>query len=147
MHLDDFARKTLRKIDRVDLPAAGTQVRRGEVLFVVRRGEQVLRLRSPLSGEVARVNPALQREATLLLQSPYDRGWVCVLRPTDLAAELPGLRIGKPVIRWYQDEVQRLRKTYPSDNGMGGPWPDMEEKFFGPGIATMERVTETTPAG
>ena len=145
--LDDFARKTLRKVDRVDLPAAGTQVRRGEVLFVVRRGEQLLRLRSPLSGEVVRVNPALQREAALLLQSPYDRGWVCVLRPADLAAELPGLRIGRPVIRWYQEEVARLRKTYPSDNGSGGPWPDMEEKFFGPGVATMERETETTPVG
>ena len=41
--------------------------------------------------------------------SPYDRGWVCLIQPADLAGDLKGLLIGKPVVGWYQTEIERLR--------------------------------------
>jgi CheY-like chemotaxis protein len=144
--LDDFGRKAIRKVDRLELPATGTRVKRGEVLFVARRGDQQIRFRAPLSGEVANTNAALQRDPGLLLQSPYERGWVCVLRPADLGAELPGLRIGKPVVSWYQDEVMRLRREGPGADGNGPPWSELEEKFFGSGVAVQEALTETVGA-
>ncbi len=145
--LDDFGRKALKKVERIELPAVGTNVRRGEVLFVVRRGEELARFRAPVSGEVTQVNLALAKEPALLVQSPYERGWVCVIRPTDLASELPGLRIGKPVVTWYQAEITRLRKESPSDEGAGLPWRTLEAKFFGPGTAEQESVTEVVAAG
>lgn len=140
--LDDFARKALQSVERVELPAIGTRVKRGELLFVVRRGDQIARFRAPVSGEVVQANLGLQKDPGLLTQSPYDRGWVCVLRPADLAAELAGLRIGKPVVSWYQDEIVRLRRQFPSANGAGVPWAELEAGFFGPGVAEPEKVTE-----
>jgi CheY-like chemotaxis protein len=145
--LDDFGRKVVQRIERVELPANGTRVRRGDVLFVLRRGDQQLRVRTPISGEVVQSNAGLLRDPSLITQSPYDRGWVCVLRPVDLSAELAGLRIGKPVVAWYQEEVARLRKECtPGDDGAVS-WGHLEEKFFGPAVARPEHVTEVAAAG
>jgi CheY-like chemotaxis protein len=144
--LDDFARKGLKAIDRIELPALGAKVKRGDLLFVVRRGDQMARFRSPLSGEVTQINGVLQREPALAIRSPYDRGWVCVLRPSELAAELAGLRIGRPVIPWYQEEVARLRKHAQAREGGELKWQELEAEFFGAGVAPTEAVTETVAA-
>lgn len=144
--VDDFARKALKKIDRVDLPAKGARLKRGDVLCVVRRGEDLVRFRSPLSGEVAQVNDGLQAEPALLMQSPYDRGWVCVVRPSDLSNDLAGLRIGNPVVAWYQDEVTRLRRETADSPGGLLSWADLDRKFFDP-AATKEVEKETASVG
>jgi len=144
--LDDFARKALESLERIELPVAGVRVRRGDVLFVLRRGEEIARLRAPVSGVVAQVNPALQRHPGLLLESPYDEGWVCTLRPTELSSELPGLRIGKPVIRWYQDEIARMRRKAGEPRARAR-WADLDAEFFGPGVVREEQASATVAAG
>jgi CheY-like chemotaxis protein len=145
--LDDFARKTLKHVERVDLPAPGTRVRRGDVLFTVRRGEETAQLRAPISGEVTRVNDSLKGSPRLVIESPYDRGWVCLLRPSDLGAELAGLRIGRPVVSWYQSEVLRMREGLAVSGQADWKWADLEQRFFGPGIAEPEHVTDTVAVG
>jgi len=130
--IDDFARKALGKVDRVDLPAKGSRLKRGDVLCVVRRGDDLARIRTPIGGEVTQVNGGLQSEPALLVQSPYDRGWVCVVKPTDLAADLRGLRIGNPVVAWYQEEVTRLRLETADSPGGQLRWADLDRKFFDP---------------
>jgi CheY-like chemotaxis protein len=128
--LDDFARKALGKVERIELPPAGEEARLGEVLFTLRRGTQMLRIPSPLSGRIAHVNEDLRREVSLLLTSPYEHGWVCILQPGRLAAELPTLRIGKPVIAWYQEEIARLRGGQPAGSDDDLPWSDLQARFF-----------------
>jgi CheY-like chemotaxis protein len=130
--LDDFARKALGAPDRIDLPKGGTAAKRGEPLFTLRRGDRQARFASPMSGEVTQVNAALAPEPGRVAGSPYDRGWICLLRPSDLAAELPALRIGRPVLDWYRDEVKRLIAAGGAAD-QGGPqvdWRTLEEKFF-----------------
>ena len=140
--LDDFARKAVGKLERVDLPATGTAVQRGDVLFVLRRGEELARFRAPVGGTVRQVNPELQRDPALLVQSPYDRGWVCVLAPSDLSADLATLRIGTPVIAWYQDEVTRLRRESAAAAAGLLRWSELESKFLAAGTAPVETTTD-----
>lgn len=130
--LDDFARKALGAPEQVGLPLTGAAVRRGEPLFSLYRGERRLHLTSPLSGVVSQVNTALLGEPGRIAASPYERGWVCLLQPMDLAAELPDLRIGRQVLDWYRDELRRLIEAGGTADH-GGPrvdWLALEEKFF-----------------
>jgi CheY-like chemotaxis protein len=145
--MDDFARKALRKIDRVELPAVGTRVKRGEPLFALRRGTDVVRVRAPLSGEVTQVNEALLREPHLAILSPYDRGWTCLVRPSELATELGGLRIGRPVVAWYQAEIDRLRTELQATGQTEWRWSELESRFFGAGVAATETMGETVAVG
>lgn len=142
--LDDFGRKALGRLERIEIPPAGTAIRCGEQAFTLRRGAGILRLPAPVSGTVAHVNSDLHRDVGLLRDSPYDRGWVCVLQPSNLAEELPQLRIGKAVVAWYQDEIVRLRRELPAGGDAEMPWPELQSKFFAPGreapSATLEPV-------
>ncbi len=145
--LDDFARKALGKVERIELPAIGTAIRRGDVLFVVRRGDEIARFRSPVSGTVKQANGDLTRDPALLSQSPYDRGWVCVVAPSELAGDLATLRIGSPVVAWYQDEVVRLRKSAAESAGGSLRWTELETAFFGPGVAPASNTKDTVAVG
>ena len=136
--VDDFARRALGTIERVELPADGTTVRRGDPIFTLHRGATTVQFRSPLSGRVARVNNSLLAHPDWVGLSPYDGGWICLIDPGDLAAELTALRIGKPVVEWYQGEIVRLRK-------IGGPaqhgapqvdWPTLQQEFFAKSAAS-----------
>jgi CheY-like chemotaxis protein len=141
--LDDFARKALGKLERLELPAVGTRIKRGDVLFIARRGDEIVRFRSPVAGVVNQVNGDLTREPALATQSPYDRGWVCVVQPSELSTDLGTLRIGNPVVAWYQDEVTRLRKDTAAAASGTLRWSELESKFFGPGDAPAEDATQT----
>lgn len=141
--LDDFARKALGGIDQVDLLNPGVQVTRGEPLFTVRRGAESACFLAPISGRITKVNEVLRGDATLLTQSPYDRGWVCRIEPSQLGAELDGLRIGQPVVTWYQDEVQRMQSELEKLGAKEWKWSELESRFFGPGVAVNVPVTQT----
>jgi CheY-like chemotaxis protein len=128
--LDDFARRAMGSVERLGLPRAGAIVQCGQPLFAVHRGGTAIHFAAPISGTVAEVNEQLRPHR--LLESPYEGGWVCLIEPENLAAELAALRIGKPVVDWYQAEVVRLRRV-------GGPavagipqldWHTLQEEFF-----------------
>jgi CheY-like chemotaxis protein len=122
--LDDFARKSLGPLDRVQLAAGGTDVARGDVIARVHRGLDCLELRAPLAGKVAQTNDALEHHPALLTESPYDRGWLCVLQPSDIAEDLSALRIGRAAVDWYTSEIERLSQG-------GGDWPSFGRDFLG----------------
>ena len=130
--LDDFARKALGTIEGIEMPAEGAPVRRGEPLVAVRRGSRTIHFAAPLAGSVKLINGALNGDAAPLSRSPYDQGWVCLMQPADLPAALPTLRIGEPVVTWYQDEIARLRSAGgPAENGAPAvDWQTFEQEFL-----------------
>ncbi len=137
MGLDDFARKALRSVKEVQAPRLGETIRRGEPLFTVKVQDRKVVFAAPVSGRVVRINEALAVEPQRVIQSPYDRGWICLVQPADLAAELPALRIGRPVIDWYQEEIARLREFGKgSPEGIKGEdWEAFERSFLKPRLA------------
>lgn len=145
--MDDFARKALQRVDRIEVPAAGTVVQRGDVLFVVRRRDDSVRFRAPVAGTVTVANPELKREPRLALDSPYERGWVCQVRPSDLTHDLGTLRIGKTIVSWYQDEVMKLRRESAGTPDGAMRWPDLETTFLAAGEAPREDTTQVVGAG
>jgi glycine cleavage system H protein len=46
---------------------------------------------SPLSGKVKEANQSLQDRPELINTGPYGDGWICVLEPSSLDAELKNL--------------------------------------------------------
>jgi glycine cleavage system H protein len=130
--LDDFARKALGPIEHVELPKMGESVGLGEPLFAVKRGDRPAHFAAPVGGRVMRVNGTLLDEPSLVSQSPYLRGWVCVIQPTDLAGDLRALRIGQQVVAWYDEEIARLREAT-GPGAAGAPvddWAAFERAFL-----------------
>jgi CheY-like chemotaxis protein/glycine cleavage system H lipoate-binding protein len=105
--LDDLIRKIFTKADRVDLPAAGQEIRKGNKLFSVGFGDFSLDIPSPFSGTVISVNSEHAEHPEWLAIKPFELSWMCRLEPSNLAEELPGLKVGHDAVDWYQAELDR----------------------------------------
>lgn len=128
--IDDFVRKALGPVDQILLPEPGTEIRQGQPLFTLKQGNQELHFAAPVSGKVVRRNETLAADPQRVLQSVYDRGWILQLQPLDLAPELVTLRIGKPAVTWYQEEIARLRKTLAESHSEQLEWSTFEKSFL-----------------
>ena len=130
--IDDFIRKALGQVTAVELPARGTQVKAGDPLATLKGGAGAIHLAAPLSGRITHDNAGLRATPEALVESPYDRGWLCLIEPADLAGELSALRIGQPAVAWYQEEIVRLRKAQATAAGTLD-WAAFEQAFLAQG--------------
>lgn len=128
--VDDFAHKALGAVEQVVMPEPGKVVAKGDALFSFKRGEEVIRFYAPVAGKVVEDNATLKVEPSLVAASPYKDGWICRLAPADLAAELPALKIGKPVVDWYAEEIKRMRDLKAEGDGQDLSWRELEEAFL-----------------
>lgn len=94
----DYAQSKLGDIVYVELPEAGKQVKQAAEpkgkemeLGAVESIKAVSAVYSPLSGAVKEINAVLQERPELINTSPYNEGWICVLEPSALEAELKQL--------------------------------------------------------
>jgi FixJ family two-component response regulator/glycine cleavage system H lipoate-binding protein len=119
--MDDFARKMIGRIDAVEFPAKGSEVKKGGTLFTIRQGERKAAFVSPVTGKIHSVNAELAQNLSWFEKQPYEKGWVCSIKPDQLAADLESLRIGDKAATWYQEEIRRIRELLASVGGGGHP--------------------------
>lgn len=83
---------TLDHISSVELPNINDMRYQGEACTIINddRGH-VTRLWTPVSGRVTDVNQKIKDDASILIDHPYDAGWLFVIMPTHLQDELKNL--------------------------------------------------------
>lgn len=137
--LDDFANKALGPIGSVQLPKSGSEVRCGDPLFTCKRNDESIVFAAPVSGTVQDLNGALLSDPAQVSASPYKDGWVCRIEPSDLAAELGAMKIGKPVVEWYGQEISRLNaeRTAQTDPAQPLPWALLQDRFIALGTTQV----------
>ena len=145
--LDELIRKIFRQVDSIDLPRPEKKIRRGETLFSFHYGDYRLDIPSPVSGQVIGVNSEHAEHPEWLAIKPFELSWICRVEPSNLAAELPDLKIGHDAVDWYQAELDRYSKlaanggeslvTGDSDKREGDPIDSDKET-----LKVLERFTE-----
>jgi CheY-like chemotaxis protein/glycine cleavage system H lipoate-binding protein len=105
--LDDFARKIVGKIDKVDLPKPGQEIKKGELLFSIRKYSQTIDISSPISGTISLINTEHVEHPEWIGSKPFELSWMCCIEPSNLSAELGSLKIGADSIAWYKKEIDK----------------------------------------
>ncbi|MBO0888639.1 glycine cleavage system protein GcvH [Candidatus Bathyarchaeota archaeon] len=100
----DYAQDSLHEIVYVDLPKIGAKVAQMQSIGTVESVKAVADVYSPIAGEVLEVNGELSNAPELVNRSPYDKGWLTIIRPDDLKRDLPSLM--KPDS--YADFVKKI---------------------------------------
>ena len=106
--IDDFANKLIGKIEAIELPNLGMNVKAGQPLFTVKQGTRSVSFLSPVSGKVSKINTLLEQNLSALAITPYERNWVCALDAENLDIEIKDLHIGKSAVSFYQEEIERF---------------------------------------
>jgi len=121
--LDDFAQKVIGPVDRIEILPLGKEVKKGETLFTMRHHDRVLSVPAPLSGTVLKVNDSVLTSPNILRRDPYGSGWVAMIAPKSISAELRLLSIADEAAQWLKNEVGRFRDFIRSHAQAGIPSP------------------------
>lgn len=81
--ITDHAQAELGDITFVELPSQGTRIVKGETFGVVESVKAASDLYAPITGEVLKVNSALDVAPDLVNRLPYSEGWMLQLKLTD----------------------------------------------------------------
>ena len=106
MGITDYAQKSLREIVYAELPAAGSTVKQGEPYGTLESVKAVSDLIAGLSGTIEEVNTEVQSKPETLNEDPYIKGWLLVVKPADLQAELLNLMDFNAAVDWHKAQAQ-----------------------------------------
>jgi glycine cleavage system H protein len=81
--ISDHAQHQLTELAFIELPKNGQKVKAAEVLGIVESVKNTADVYSPVSGEVIEVNSELEEDPQVINKSPYDQGWLAVIRLDD----------------------------------------------------------------
>jgi len=102
MGITDYAQKQLREIVFAELPSAGDTITQNEPFGSVESVKAVSDLIAPLSGTIEQVNEEVTSKPELLNEDPYGKGWLLVVAPSNLDAELKALMDFKASVDWHK---------------------------------------------
>ncbi len=102
----EYAQKQLREIVFAELPSAGDEIKKNDPYGTVESVKAVSDLVAPLSGKIDKVNDEVVDQPELINEDPYNKGWLVVISPTNLQAELKQLMDFKKAVEWHKELVK-----------------------------------------
>jgi glycine cleavage system H protein len=81
--ITDYAQDQLGEVVFVELPQVGDTYRKDEVFGSVESVKAVSELFIPIGGDVVGVNSSLRDTPQLVNKSPYEKGWMIEVKPTN----------------------------------------------------------------
>ena len=108
--LTSYAQETLGDIVYIELPEVGADVTAGTAYAEVESVKAVSDVYAPLSGSVVEVNEDVVDAPELINESPYEKGWICKISPSNLQEELKALMKGDSLKEFIKSEIERVKK-------------------------------------
>ena len=102
MGITDYAQKSLREIVYAELPAPGGSIKQNDPYGTVESVKAVSDLVAPVSGTIEQVNAEVQSKPELLNEDPYVKGWLLIMKPANLKAELANLMDFNKALAWHK---------------------------------------------
>lgn len=100
--ITDYAQKQLREIVYAEIPSPGTTTKQNEPYGTVESVKAVSDLIAPISGTIEEINAEVQSKPELLNEDPYSRGWLLIVKPSDLKSELGNLMNFDQAVEWHK---------------------------------------------
>ncbi len=106
MGITDYAQKSLREIVYAELPSVGSQVKQNEPFGTLESVKAVSDLIAAISGTIEEVNEEVQSKPETLNEDPFGKGWLLVVKPSNLQAELANLMDFDKAVEWHKAQAQ-----------------------------------------
>lgn len=105
--MTDIAQNLAGPILHAKTKSVGTVRRLGKPIATVESGKYVGPVKSPVAGEITKVNENLASDAQLVNRSPYKDGWFVEMKADNLAEELKALVTGDDAVTAYKEKIER----------------------------------------
>lgn len=104
--ITDYAQKRLREIVYAELPGAGTTIKQKEPYGTVESVKAVSDLVGAVSGTIEEVNTEVESKPETLNEEPYVKGWLLIIKPSNLQAELANLMDYNQAVEWHKTLIK-----------------------------------------
>lgn len=108
--VDDFAKKLIGKIDDIEFPNLGMEIKVDQPLFSLKQGRRHITFGAPISGSITDINNNLEEDLDTLEISPYEHNWICKIDADNLDTEIRELQIGNSAVSFYQEDIEKYQK-------------------------------------
>jgi glycine cleavage system H protein len=78
-------------------------------LAAIKQNEKVLKVYSPISGEVLDTNSTLFENPDLINTNPYDQGWIYQIKPSNWMKETQSYLLAEKATEWSKKELVRFK--------------------------------------
>jgi len=106
----DFAQKLAGQVVYIELPSTGKAVEQGKPCGSMESGKWVGRIYAPVSGKIEAINGDLDDTPELINESPYDKGWMCKIKASNLQEDLKNLMKAEGLPDFIKSEIERVKK-------------------------------------
>jgi glycine cleavage system H protein len=104
--MTDIAQSLAGALLHAKTKSPGTARRLGKPIATVESGKYVGPVKSPVTGEITKVNEALAGDAGLINRSPYNDGWIVEMKADNLSAELGDMVTGDAAVAAYSAKIE-----------------------------------------
>ena len=105
--MTDIAQSLAGPLLHAKTKSPGTARRLGKPIATVESDKYVGPVKSPVTGEITKVNDALAGDAGLINRSPYNDGWIVEMSADNLAADLADMVTGDAAVAAYSEKIEQ----------------------------------------
>jgi glycine cleavage system H protein len=104
MGITDYAQKQLREIVYAELPEPRTEIQQNEPYGTLESVKAVSDLVAAVTGTIEEVNAEVASKPEILNEDPYKKGWLLIVKPANLQAELANLMDFDKAVEWHKNQ-------------------------------------------
>jgi len=105
--MTDVAQNMAGSILHAKTKKVGVVRAKGRPIATVESSKWVGPVKTPVSGEIIAVNEEVAKDAEIINRSPYQKGWLVKLKPTNLDAEIAEMLTGDSAVQAYRDKIEK----------------------------------------
>lgn len=107
--LDDLLLHITGKVRFNPFIKSGERIRKGDLLAKIDQNGKVLRIFSPISGEIVAANSELAKSPELLNEDPYTKGWMYKIKPSSWVTDTQSYFLAEDATAYAMQELERFK--------------------------------------
>jgi len=121
--LDDLLMHITGEVKVNRIKASGEKIRKGDLLAEIDHHGKLLKIFSPISGEIVEANSVLSESPELLNEDPYVKGWMYKIKPSSWVADTNSYFMAEDATQWSIQELDRFKDFLSVSLGKYSPQP------------------------
>jgi glycine cleavage system H protein len=124
--LDDLLLRMIGEVKFSQIREPGEKIKKGELIAKIDHKGKILKIFSPISGEILEANPVLNSNPEVLNEDPYVKGWMYKIKPISWTADTYSYYLAEDATLFSRQELEKFKEFISASIGKYSPIPSMQ---------------------
>jgi glycine cleavage system H protein len=124
--LDDLLLRMIGEVKFSQIREPGEKIKKGELIAKIDHKGKILKIFSPISGDILEANPVLNSNPEVLNEDPYVKGWMYKIKPISWTADTYSYYLAEDATLFSRQELEKFKEFISASIGKYSPIPSMQ---------------------